>query len=69
MLPFYEQAGDADASADLVADVRRADAVVIGSPAYHGSLSGVVKNALDHLEALRDDRITKGGRASAFEPW
>lgn len=28
--------------------VREADAVVLGTPMYHGSYSGVLKNALDH---------------------
>lgn len=28
---------------------------VISSPAYHGGLSGLVKNALDYVEDLRDD--------------
>ncbi len=29
------------------AAIREADAIIIGTPEYHGSLSGVVKNALD----------------------
>lgn len=40
----------------LVEAVRHADALVVGSPGYHGSLSGLVKNALDYLEALKDDQ-------------
>jgi FMN reductase len=39
----------------LIEDVRRADALVIGSPGYHGSISGLVKNVLDYLEELRND--------------
>ncbi|MBN3801543.1 NAD(P)H-dependent oxidoreductase [Paraburkholderia sp. Ac-20336] len=35
--------------------LRRADGVVIASPAYHGSVSGLVKNALDYTEDMRDD--------------
>jgi FMN reductase len=35
--------------------VRSADAVIIASPGYHGGISGLVKNAIDHLELLRDD--------------
>jgi FMN reductase len=35
--------------------VRRADGLIVASPGYHGSISGLVKNALDGLEALRDD--------------
>lgn len=38
--------------------LRDADGIVIGSPGYHGTLSGLVKNALDHVEMLRrDDRV------------
>lgn len=39
----------------LVEDLRRADGVIISSPAYHGSVSGMVKNALDYVEDLRGD--------------
>jgi FMN reductase len=42
--------------AKLVDEVRRADAVIIASPGYHGGISGLVKNALDYLEELREDR-------------
>ena len=40
---------------EFVDCVRRASAVVIGSPGYHGSISGVVKNALDLLEETARD--------------
>ncbi len=43
-------------AAEYIAAVRDADAVVISSPGYHGSVSGLVKNALDYLEELREDR-------------
>lgn len=46
------------AIAEFVAVLRDADGLIIGSPGYHGSLSGLVKNALDHVELLRgDDRV------------
>jgi FMN reductase len=55
-LPIF---GDSSAADDLarrlVALVRSADCLVIGTPGYHGGMSGLVKNALDHLEFLRDD--------------
>ncbi len=35
--------------------VREADGIILATPGYHGSLSGVVKNALDTLELTRDD--------------
>ena len=42
---------------EFVDCVRRASAVIIASPGYHGSISGVVKNALDLLEeTARDPR-------------
>lgn len=48
----------------LVEELRRADGVIIGSPAYHGSISGLVKNALDYTEDMRDDeRVYLAGRA------
>lgn len=41
---------------DFVESVRRCDGLIISSPGYHGSVSGLVKNALDYIEDLRDDR-------------
>jgi len=50
---------------ELIDAVRRADAVVIATPGYHGGISGLVKNALDTLEDLRDDtRPYLDGRAA-----
>ena len=44
--------------------VRQADGLVIGTPGYHGGVSGLVKNALDLLEDLRaDTRVYFDGRA------
>lgn len=40
---------------ELVKTLRDADAVVVGSPGYHGAVSGLVKNALDYIEDLRED--------------
>lgn len=39
----------------LINALREADAVVVGSPGYHGGVSGLVKNALDYIEDMRDD--------------
>ena len=40
---------------DFVDTMRRASALIIASPGYHGSISGVVKNALDLLEETARD--------------
>jgi FMN reductase len=41
----------------FLAALRGADAVILGSPGYHGTFSGLVKNALDHVELMaKDDR-------------
>ncbi len=48
----------------LVDALRRADGVIVATPSYHGSLSGLVKNALDYTEDLREDaRPYLDGRA------
>ncbi len=49
---------------EFVEMVRQADGVIVASPGYHGGVSGLVKNALDLLEDLRDDsRPYLDGRA------
>lgn len=40
---------------ELAEAIRAADGVIVASPGYHGSISGVIKNALDTLELTRDD--------------
>jgi FMN reductase len=56
-LPLYEAEASvvAPAAEPLLAAVREADCVVLATPGYHGGMSGLLKNALDHLEALRGD--------------
>jgi FMN reductase len=39
----------------FLAAISAADGVIVSTPGYHGSISGVVKNALDSLEGLKDD--------------
>src|SRR5215203_7396442 len=34
---------------ELQARVERADVIVLGTPDYHGSVSGAIKNFLDHF--------------------
>jgi FMN reductase len=46
---------DLPMAAELVGALRDADAVVVASPGYHGSVSGLIKNALDYIEDLRED--------------
>jgi FMN reductase len=56
-LPNYdpERAETVVAANALVAATRRADALLIATPGYHGGMSGLIKNALDYLQALADD--------------
>jgi FMN reductase len=56
VLPFYDPAVPqrSPAASRLVAELADADGVVLVSPGYHGTVSGLVKNALDYIEDLRD---------------
>jgi len=64
-LPHYRGPGhDAPWGAEMVEAVRAADGLLVAAPGYHGTISGVVKNALDYLEDLaRDERPYLDGRA------
>jgi FMN reductase len=65
-LPIYDPntSGASPELEDMLAAVRDADGILISTPAYHGSVSGLVKNALDALEGLRGDaRPYLDGRA------
>jgi FMN reductase len=65
-LPIYqpETGHRTEAQLRFLDAVRRSDGLIIATPAYHGSLSGAVKNALDLLEDLRSDgRPYLDGRA------
>lgn len=39
----------------LVDALRRCDGVIIATPSYHGGISGLLKNAIDFTEDLRND--------------
>jgi len=56
-LPLYDPKATSrtDAEREFVDTVRQASALIIASPGYHGSISGVVKNALDLLEETAGD--------------
>jgi len=63
-LPHYAlrvTEGSAEAQR-LVAAVRGAHGLVVASPGYHGSISGLVKNAIDYVEETsKDERIYLDG--------
>jgi FMN reductase len=65
-LPLY-QPGDIPRTAEereLLDAFRQADGLIIATPAYHGGVSGVVKNAIDLIEeTARDERVYLSGRA------
>jgi FMN reductase len=64
-LPFYapERPERAPEAVELVEEMRKADGLVIGSSAYHGTISGLVKNALDYTQdMMKDERPYFAGR-------
>lgn len=55
-LPFYGGPGHSkEAGQEMIEALHHADGVLIASPGYHGSISGLVKNALDYIEDLSTD--------------
>lgn len=58
ILPMYAP-GDSSRTPEarqLIDALRRCNGLIISAPAYHGSISGMVKNALDYTEDLRTDK-------------
>jgi FMN reductase len=66
VLPMYppNSAERTAGATKLVESLRRCDGVIIAVPSYHGSMSGLIKNALDYAEDLRtDERVYLDGLA------
>ncbi len=64
VLPHYLTAGSAESAEGkaLVEAIRAADGVIIASPGYHGTVSGLVKNAIDYIEETsKDSRVYLDG--------
>lgn len=57
ILPIYdtETSERSEQSRALVEAIRGAQGILIASPGYHGGISGMLKNALDYIEDLRED--------------
>ncbi len=59
VLPLYapENPAREPAALRLVDLLRRCDGVILASPGYHGSISGLMKNALDYVEDMARDPL------------
>jgi FMN reductase len=64
-MPMYNYGGlRTEQALALISALRRADGIIIASPGYHGTVSGLIKNALDYVEDMaRDERAYFEGRA------
>src|ERR1700722_18858678 len=66
VLPVYDpsQCDRTPEALRMIRLLRECDGVIVASPGYHGSMSGLIKNALDYTEDMRDDpRPYLDGRA------
>ncbi len=46
--PFNADDAPPDDVEQMAQDIRESDAILLGTPMYHGSYAGVLKNAIDH---------------------
>ena len=55
-LPMYApgSAARTGLAGRLISQIAQADGLIISTPGYHGGISGLIKNALDYVEELRD---------------
>ena len=64
-LPHYapERPERTDEAIELVEELRKADGVILGSSSYHGSVAGLIKNAIDYTQdMMKDERPYFSGR-------
>jgi FMN reductase len=55
-LPMYPHTQERTPEAvRLIQALRRSDGIILSTPCYHGSISGLLKNALDYAEDLAAD--------------
>jgi FMN reductase len=59
-LPMYapERSERSPKASELISLLRQSHGVIIASPGYHGSISGLIKNALDYVEDMRSDEAS-----------
>jgi FMN reductase len=58
-LPHYGTPASRNCAAaeEFISALRQAEGLIIASPGYHGTVSGLLKNAIDYIEDMaRDDR-------------
>lgn len=66
ILPMYDPSVKErpENAVHMIETLRKADGIVLSSPSYHGTISGLLKNALDYTEDMREDKkVYFGGRA------
>lgn len=56
-LPLYNPSDPArdERARSFIRTLREADGIILAAPAYHGGMSGLIKNALDYTEDMKND--------------
>ncbi|MDX3970269.1 MAG: NAD(P)H-dependent oxidoreductase [Bradyrhizobium sp.] len=56
-LPLYNPSDPArdERASSFIKALREADGIILAAPAYHGGMSGLIKNALDYTEDMKSD--------------